>query len=191
MKSSTQSNVIASLVKTSQGATVKQSTVVTLLDIMGLAGEAGQASLSVGKQDSLIESAIELKKKALEVFNAKALSIKSAGFTLEDGRKQDKNTLAIKTAFIDSLGDLAKDTKQAYYEIFRKVVNSGKKANSMNKTEGGRKDKKADKATGEKAETLFANVLVALYNHSEFDTLSESTQNEIIAILKAEECLEA
>ena len=191
MKSSTQSNVIASLVKTSQGATVKQSTVVTLLDIMGLAGEAGLASLSVGKQDSLIESAIELKKKALEVFNAKALSIKGAGFTLEDGRKQDKNTLAIKTAFIDSLGDLAKDTKQAYYEIFRKVVNSGEKAKGMNKSKDGRKDKKADKATGEKAETLFANVLVALYNHSEFDTLSESTQNEIIAILKAEECLEA
>lgn len=183
-----QSNVIASLVKTSQGAVVTKKTVVTLLDIVGFATNAGASALAIGKQDSLIESAIELKKKNLESFNASALSIKASGYILADGRGNDANTKTIKEAFLDSLGDLATTTKQAYYEIFRKVVNSGTKAKGMNKTEG-KRDSKADKATGEKAEVLFANVLVALYNHSEFESLSQSTQDEIVAILKAEECL--
>ena len=183
--------VIESIVTTSQGAKVKQVTVLTLLDIMGLAGDAGASALLIGKDDALLESTYESKKTNLATFNAKALSIKTAGFTLADGRKQDKNTLAIKTAFIDSLGSLADATKQAYYEIFRKVVNSGEKTKGMNKSKDGRKGSKADKAKGEKAEVLFTNVLVALYNHSEFESLSESTQNEIVAILQAEECLEA
>jgi len=176
---------------TSTGAKVKQTSVVTLLDIIGFATEAGASALTIGKQDSMIESAIELKKKALENFNAKALSIKASSYVLADGRKQDANTKAIKQAFLDSLGELADTTKQAYYEIFRKVVNTGEKAKGMNKSKDGRKGNKADKAQGEKAEVLFANVLVALYNHSEFESLSEATQAEIKAILVAEECLEA
>jgi len=188
MTSTTQTTVKT----TSTGAKVKQTTVITMLDIIGFATEAGQASLLVGKQDSVIESAIEQKKKALENFNTKALSIKNAGFTLADGRKQDKNTLAIKTAFTDSLGELSDSTKQNYYEVFRKVVNSGKKASGMNKTEGGRAGKnKAGKVKGEKAEGEFINQIVALYNHSEFTTLSVSTKTELVKIMIAHELLSA
>lgn len=191
MKTTTQqSNVIASLVKTSQGATVTKKTVVTLLDVVGFATEAGSSALAVGKQDSILESAIEAKKTALENFNAKALSIKASGYTLADGRKQDANTKTIKQAFLDSLGDLADTTKQAYYEIFRKVVNSGTKAKGMNKTDG-KRGNKVSKKTESKGEGSFANVLASLYNHSEFESLSEATQNEIKAILVAEEYLEA
>jgi hypothetical protein len=186
MNSTTQTTVKT----TSTGAKVKQTTVITMLDIIGFATEAGTASLSVGKQDGLIESAIEAKKKALEIFNAKALSIKNAGFTLADGRKQDKNTLAIKSAFTDSLGELSDSTKQNYYEIFRKVVNSGEKAKGMNKTEGGRAGKnKAGKVKGEKAEGEFINAIVALYNHSEFTTLSVTTKTELVKIMIAEKVL--
>lgn len=188
-----QSAVIASLVttaKTSQGATVTKKTVVTLLDIVGFATEAGKASVTVSQQDAILLSVEEAKKKALEVFNAKALSIKASGYILADGRKQDANTKTIRQAFLDSLGDLATDTKQAYYEIFRKVVNTGEKAKGFNKSEGKRGSKVSKKTEG-KPEALFANVLASLYNHSEFESLSEATQAEIKSILVAEEYLEA
>ena len=195
MKTSTkatpaQSTVIASLVKTSQGATVTKKTVVTLLDIVGFATEAGKASVTVNQQDAILLSVEEAKKKALATFNDKALSIKASGYVLADGRKQDANTKTIRQAFLDSLGDLASDTKQAYYEIFRKVVNSGTKAKGFNKSEG-KRGSKVSKKTEEKPEALFANVLASLYNHSEFESLSEATQAEIKSILVAEEYLEA
>ncbi len=63
-----QSNVIASLVttaKTSQGAKVTKKTVVTLLDIVGFATEAGKASVTVNQQDAILLSVEESKKKAL------------------------------------------------------------------------------------------------------------------------------
>jgi hypothetical protein len=178
---------------TSTGAKVKQTTVVTMLDLIGFATEAGAGAIKAGAQDSIIESAMKAKTEALAKFNSNALSIKSSGVILLDGRKKGKEaeqTLALKTAFIDSLGDLAESTKQAYYEIFRKVVNSGEKAKGMNKTEGGRKGK-VSKKTESKGEGVFANALAMVYNHSEFDSLSEATQAEIKAILVAEEYLEA
>ena len=188
-----QSAVIASLVttaKTSQGATVTKKTVVTLLDIVGFATEAGKASVTVNQQEAILMSVEEAKKKALENFNANALSIKASGYILADGRKQDANTKTIRQAFLDSLGDLKDTTKQAYYEIFRKVVNTGTKAKGFNKTEG-KRGNKVSKKTEEKAEGLFANVLAMVYNHSEFESLSEATQAEIKSILVAEEYLEA
>ena len=178
-----QSNVIASLVKTSQGATVKKTTVVTLLDIVGFATEAGKASVTVNQQDAILVSVAEAKKKALENFNANALSIKSSGYTLADGRKQDANTKTIRQAFLDSLGDLASDTKQAYYEIFRKVVNTGTKATGFNKSEGKRNGKKVSKVKEEKAEGEFINAIIALYNHSEFETLTKATKTELVNIM--------
>ena len=191
MKTS-QSNAIASLVKTSQGASVKvvpaPKASLTLLDIVGLASEAGQASFAISKADATIESAKKIQESNYEILNKKASSIKVAGYVLADGRKQDANTKTIKQAFIDSLGDLADATKQAYYEIFRKAVNDGKKITSMNKTEGGRK---VSKKTEGKPEATFANVLASLYNHSEFESLSEATQAEVKAILVAEEYLDA
>lgn len=191
MKTTTQqSNVIASLVKTSQGATVTKKTVVTLLDVVGFATEAGKASLAVSQQDAILMSVEEAKKKALEVFNAQALSIKASGYALADGRKQDANTKTIRQAFLDSLGDLADTTKQAYYEIFRKVVNTGTKAKGFNKTDG-KRGSKVSKKSESKPEGSFANALASLYNHSEFESLSEATQAEIKAILVAEEYLEA
>jgi hypothetical protein len=188
-----QSAVIASLVttaKTSQGAKVTKKTVVTLLDIVGFATEAGKASVTVNQQEAILMSVEEAKKKALENFNANALSIKASGYILADGRKQDANTKTIRQAFLDSLGDLASDTKQAYYEIFRKVVNTGTKAKGFNKTEGKRNTKKADKVKGEKAEGEFINAIVAFYNHSEFHTLTKATKTELVNIMIIEGVLD-
>ena len=149
---------------------------------MGFATEAGKASVTVNQQDAILVSVAEAKKKALENFNANALSIKSSGYTLADGRKQDANTKTIRQAFLDSLGDLASDTKQAYYEIFRKVVNTGTKAKGFNKSEG-KRGSKVSKVKEEKAEGEFINAIIALYNHSEFETLTKATKTELVNIM--------
>ena len=177
---------------TSTGAKVKQTSVITMLDLIGFATEAGKSALAVTSTEASIKTAFEARTKALAGFNTSALSIKNSGVVLVDGRKKGKEaeqTLALKTAFIDSLGDLASDTKQAYYEIFRKVVNTGEKAKGMNKSKDGKRSK-ADKVKGEKAEGEFINAIVALYNHSEFNTLTKATKTELVNIMIIEGVLE-
>lgn len=180
---------------TSTGATVTKKSVITMLDLIGFATEAGKSALAVTSTEASIKTAFEARTKALAGFNTSALSIKNSGVVLVDGRKKAgkdaEQTLALKSAFMDSLGTLAEDTKQAYYEIFRKVVNTGEKTKGMNKSKDGKRGSKVSKKTEEKSEGLFANVLAMVYNHSEFESLSEATQNEIKAILVAEEYLEA
>lgn len=177
-----QSNVIATMVKTSQGANVKTVSAKPSLtgnEILDLVQDSGAQVLAY-------KQAGDNQVKALEILNAKVSAMHNGGVRLQDGRSKDKQTLVIKTAFIDSLGDLSKSYKQDIYEIFFKAVNSGKPIKTLNKSRNSGKG-----AKGQKGEQDIINLLVKLYNHSSFeDTLSEDAQAEITDILNREGLLE-
>ena len=87
----------------------------------------------------------------------------------------------IKTALQDSLEGLSKTYKQDIWELFFKAVNSGKPLKTLNKSRN-----KSGGAKGQKTEGDIYNVLVKLYNHSDFEnTFSEDIQAEIIELLSA------
>jgi len=170
----TKSTVIASLVKTSQGATVKVSSdkpSLTGSEILDLTQDYAKGLIAY-------KSANDAQVSALEMLNAKVSALHNGGVRLQDGRSKDKQTLVIKTAFIDSLGNLSKSYKQDQWELFFKAVNSGKAIKTLNKSRNS-----GDKAKKEKEPKPFADLVAPLYNHPDFDGLSEATKNELMDIL--------
>jgi hypothetical protein len=96
----------------------------------------------------------------------------NAGVRFLDGRKKDPSTMANRKAFLDQCekSGLAPKTAQNYYELFFKVVNSGKAIKSFDfKTN-------AKKTGGEKPEVALADILAKFYNHSEFDSAPDEVQ---------------
>ena len=178
----TQSNAIATMVKTSPGATVK-----TVSDKPSLTGsEILDLVQDSAKQVLAYKSATDSQLGALELLNQKIACLHNGGVRLQDGRSKDKQTLVIKTAFIDSLGTLSKSYKQDQWELFFKAVNTGKAVKTLNKSRNSGKGAKSEKVEGS-----IVNLLVKLYNHSEFEAmLSEEVQEEIIDILNREGCIE-
>lgn len=174
--------VIANIVTTSQGAKV-----ITKSDKPSLTGaEILDLVQDSGAQVLAYKQAGDNQVKALELLNQKVSAMHNGGVRLQDGRSKDKQTLVIKTAFIDSLGELSKSYKQDIYEIFFKAVNSGKAIKTLNKSRNSGKG-----AKGQKGEQDIINLLVKLYNNSAFeDTLSEDAQAEITDILNREGLLE-
>jgi hypothetical protein len=172
MKSS-KSNAIASIVKTSQGATVKVSSdkpSLTMPEMLDLVHDAGIQVLAYKGAD-------DTKAKALEVINAKGQAMHNGGVRLADGRSNDPQTKALKSAFLDSMGDLKPAYKQNVYELFAKLVNSGKAIKDLNKSRNSKKN-------GEpKAEVDFDVPVAKVYNHSDFATLSKATQAELKEVL--------
>ena len=173
----TKSNAIATMVKTSQGATVK-----TVSDKPSLSGsEILDLVQDSAKQVLAYKSASDSQVSALELLNQKIACLHNGGVRLQDGRSKDKQTLVIKTAFIDSLGNLSKSYKQDQWELFFKAVNSGKAVKTLNKSRNS-----GNGAKGQKTEGDIYNILVKLYNHSDFENvLTEEIQAEIIDLLKA------
>ena len=168
-----QSNVIATMVKTSQGATVKVSSdkpSLTGAEILDLTQDYAKGLIAY-------KSAIDAQVSSLELLNTKVSALHSGGVRLLDGRSKDKQTLVIKTAFIDSLGNLSKSYKQDQWELFFKAVNSGKAIKTLNKS------RNSDKVKKEKDPVAFCDVLAKVYNHSDFDSLSMTTQDEIKDLL--------
>jgi hypothetical protein len=169
----TSKSVIANIVTTSQGAKVK---VVT--DKPSLSGnEILDLVQDSAKQVLAYKSAIDSQVSSLELLNEKIACLHNGGVRLQDGRSKDKQTLVIKTAFIDSLGTLSKSYKQDQWELFFKAVNSGKAIKTLNKS------RNSDKVKKEKDPVDFASVLAKVYNHAEFDTLSLASQDEIKDLL--------
>ena len=170
-----QSNVIASLVKTSQGASVK---VVSATKSSLTNAETLDLVHDYAKQVLAYKEAGDKQIGALEALNAKGLALHNGGVRIADGRSKYKATAVIKSALIDSLGNLSKSYKQDQWELFAKLVNSGKAIKTLNKSRN-----KSDKVKKEKEAPAFADVLAKVYNHADFDSLSLSTQDEIKDLL--------
>jgi hypothetical protein len=182
MTTSTQSKVISSIIKASSGATVKvQSTKPSLTssESLDLIHDSAKFVLAYSKAGEAQVSALESLNKAIS-------NLHNGGVRFEDGRKKDQATATAKAAFIDSLGDKSKSYKQDIWELFFKAVNSGKALKTLNKSRNAGKGAKTEKTEG-----LIINLLVKLYNHSDFeDTLSDEAQAEIIDILNREGLIE-
>jgi hypothetical protein len=183
MTTATQSKVINSIIKTSSGATVKiQSTKpsLTSLEILDLVTDSGKQVLAYSE-------AGEKQVSALETLNQKIACLHKGGVRFEDGRKKDQATATAKAAFTDSLGDKSKSYKQDIWELFFKAVNSGKALKTLNKSRNAGKGAKTEKTEG-----AIINLLVKVYNHSDFESmLSDEAQAEIIDILNREGCIES
>jgi|GEM_PF-4552111 len=182
MTTSTQSKVINSIVKTSAGAIVKvQSTKPSLTSSETLDLIHDSAKFVVAYKASSDGMA-----SALENLNKSIACLHNGGVRFEDGRKKDQATATAKSAFLDSLGNLSKSYKQDIWELYFKAVNSGKALKTLNKSRNSGKGAKT-----EKTESAIINILVKLYNHSDFDdTLSDEVKDEILDILKREGCIE-
>jgi hypothetical protein len=171
----TKSNALSVVTSTitSQGAKVKtisEKSSLTMLEMIDLVVEAGKQALSYKGAD-------DLKAKALEIINAKGLALHNGGTRLADGRSNDAQTKALKSAFLDSMGDLKPAYKQNVYELFAKLVNSGKAIKDLNKSRNSKKNGEG------KPEVDFDVVIAKVYNHSDFATLSKNAQNELKDIL--------
>ena len=172
-------NSIATLVQTvkttSQGATVKTTSAkpsLTAVETLNLITDSAIACASGDK--AKLEGA-----KALDDFNKSAINLNQAGVRLLDGRKKDPSSQANRKAFLDQCekSGLAPKTAQNYYELFFKVVNSGKAIKSFDfKTN-------AKKNGGDKAETALADVLAKFYNHSEFESAPDEVQEWVTELL--------
>jgi hypothetical protein len=166
--------MVQSVKTTSQGATVKTTSAkpsLTAIETLNLITESAIACASGEKAKVALG-------ESLEAFNKGAINLHSAGVRLLDGRKKDASSMANRKAFLDQAekSGLSPKTAQNYYELFFKVVNSGKAIKSFDfKTNA--------KKSGDKVEQEFAKVLAGLYNHSEFDSLSEEAQTEITELL--------
>jgi hypothetical protein len=177
-------NVIESIVKTAQGATVKTvSTKPSLTAVEMLNLITASASACATGEKAKVEG-----ESALKIFNTSAINLHNGGLRLLDGRKKDAQSLAHRKAFIDQCekDGLAVKTAQNYYEMFFKTVNSGKELKTFHF------QKDAKKSKGEKNTPVepLANYLVAVYNHADFEkSFSVDAQNEIIEILKKGKCI--
>lgn len=177
--------LVETVKKTSQGATVKTTsatpslTAVEVLDLI-----TASASACANGEKAKVEG-----ETALKAFNKSATNLHNGGVRLLDGRKKDPQSQSYRKSFLDqcSKDGLAEKTAQNYYEMFYKTVNSGKELKSFHF------EKDAKKSKGEKGSTTtetFANTLVAVYNHADFEkSLSVEAQNEITEILKKAKCI--
>ena len=169
-------NMVQTVKTTSQGATVKTTSAkpsLTAVETLNLITDSAQACAQGDKAKAV-------QAKALDAFNKSAINLNQAGVRLLDGRKKDPASQANRKAFLDQCekSGLAPKTAQNYYELFFKVVNSGKAIKSFDfKTNA--------KKSGDKPEVEFCKVLASVYNHSEFSELSEDAQNEITELLVA------
>lgn len=163
MTKATKNNAIESMVKTTQGATVKVVSAkpsFTDAEIVGMGSDIGKAYLAF---DSASES-----------LNKIALMAHEGGLRCVDLRKvkddSAKPTRLFKSAVIDTIVAGGKSARTAgdYYELIAKAVNSGKPIVSTNP----RKKAKG----GEKAEGDIAGIIAKLNAHSGFSELSEDFQ---------------
>lgn len=196
-------NPIATVTKTitSQGATVKTVSTkapecsLTNEEVLGMGVDTATAYLNV-------QSSLEMLNKTID-------NAHKAGLKLVDLRGKNKSTpegkrtQLFKSGFMDTLaGKVSTATAQSYYELVAGGINKGKaltstnkKANKAGTTQAG-KSTKAGKGKGASTKAkgkavTFPELLLAVYNHTSFKTLSESTRNEIIAKLEKAKLIES
>jgi hypothetical protein len=168
-----QSKAIETMVKTSQGATVKvtsEKSSLTMPEMLDLVHDAGLQVVAYKGAD-------DTKVKALELLNAKGLALHNGGTRLADGRSKCPTTKALKQAFLDSMGALKDSYKQNCYELFAKLVNTGKAIKDLNKSKNKAKN-------GETTESPIESLLAKVYSHGDFDNQSDTLKDAIIDALK-------
>ena len=168
-------NAIETIVKTSQGATVKTSRTKPSLNAV----ETLDLITSTAKSFALGDKASTDLEQALKAVNSSALNLHKGGVRLLDGRKKDPQTQQYRQAFLDQCekSGLKAKTSQNYYEMFYNIVNSGKELKAFNYKSNAKKN------GTDKAETALADILAKLYNHSGFEGLSEELQSEVTELL--------
>jgi hypothetical protein len=172
--------LVAKTITSSQGAKVTLNQLPSEVEkvslkpteIMSLVSSVTQSVLQGDNAKTTLESSIE-------TFNKNALALHTGGVRLQDGRSKDKDTMVIRSQFMDETKTLAKNTAQKYYEWFMKVVNTGKPLKSFND------DSKSKKSKGANTEPKEIDTLIAsLVNHPKFTkTFSVDAQLEIKEIL--------
>ena len=191
-------NAINTVVKTltsSQGAKVKhtqlQSEVEKVsIDDMEIMDLVSNVTKSVLNGDN----AINTISTSIEQFNHNAIVLHNGGVRLQDGRSKDKATSVIRSQFLEEIKTLRTRTAQNYYQLFMKVVNSGKPIKSFNtdsnkgnteSNKGNTESNKGKTKKGANTEPKSIDVILAnLVNHPAFSkTLSKESQNEIKALL--------
>jgi hypothetical protein len=186
-----QSNVMQSIVNTSQGAKVKITSIKPSLsdsDITDLAVQAGKASVGVSDAHSLLASTSEVLNKVIT-------NLKSGGFKVVDLRSKEKSTVEgkqcalFKSAFIDAVVDAGKTQKTAdiYYDAVALALKTGKPVdlNPAKKSGGAKKSGDADKTP-----VAIVELLAKIYNHPDYEkTLNDATQKDIEAVLVAKKYL--
>ena len=177
-------NAINTVVKTlvsSQGAKVKHTQLksevekvsINDMEIMGLVSNVTTSVLNG-------DNAINTIGTSIEQFNHNAIALHNGGVRLQDGRSKDKATNVIRSQFLDEIKTLNSRTAQNYYQLFMKVVNSGKPVKSFNTESNKGKTKKGANTEPKSIDVILAN----LVNHPAFSkTLSKESQNEIKAFL--------
>ena len=192
----TQNPVIASVVKTAQGATVKVTSdkaSFTNEEIISLASDLAQGYIGF--------------TSAKDNLNAIITKAHEGGLRLVDLRgknkstPQGKQTQLFKSNFLDNLksAGIAQATAQSYYELVASGVNKGKAITSTNKKANkagtNQAGTKAGKGKGKSTKSAtkapsFNDLLLAVHNHTSFKTLAPSTQENIIARLIKAKLLE-
>ena len=184
---------------TSQGATVtitSDKASLTNAELIQMGADFGSGFMA-------LEGAKEGLNKLVE-------NARNAGLKLVDLRGKSKNTeqgkqtQVFKGSLTDTLvaGGKTASYAQKVYELVSSAINSGKvltstniSANKAGKTNAN-KNTKAGKGKGKttKASTKapsFGELLLAVYNHTSFKTLSESARKDIIAKLEKAKLIEA
>ena len=190
MKKATQSNVMQSIVNTSQGAKVKITSTKPSLsdsDITDLAIQAGSASAKVADAHSLLASTSEVLNKVIT-------NLKSGGFKIVDLRSKEKSTVEgkqcalFKSAFIDAVVDAGKTEKTAgiYYDAVALALKTGKPVDlNPAKKSGAKKSGDADKT-----QVAIVELLAKIYNHPDYEkTLNDAAQKNIEEVLVAKKYL--
>lgn len=190
MTKAKQTNAIATMVKTSQGATVKVVSAKPSLsdsDITDLAVQAGKASVGVSDAHALLASTSEVLNKVIT-------NLKNGGFKIVDLRSKEKSTVEgkqcalFKSAFIDAVVDAGKTEKTAgiYYDAVTLALKTGKDVDlNPAKKSGAKKSGDADKTP-----VAIIDLLAKLYNHPDYEkTLNSTSQKDIEAILLAKKYL--
>jgi len=178
-----QTNAIATMVKTSQGATVKVVSAKPSLsdsDLLSLASQAGTASVGVSNAELALSSTSEVLNKVIT-------NLKNGGFIPADLRSkegkgaQGAQTRLFKAAFIDTVITAGKTEKtaQLYYDAVSASIKSGKPVN-LNPAKSGAKN------TGDKKPVAILDLLAKVFNHADFEKrFSTTAQSEIEKMLVA------
>ena len=169
-------NTVSTIITSAQGAKVKTVSAQSSLtnpEVLTLAGESAKAYMGFVSASESLNAVIEKAHKA-------GLRLVDTRNTKANSAKAIEQTKLFKSAFIDTVKGAGKSDKTAqnYYELVAKGINTGKGITSTNPSMGKAKGKGKDKNP-----PAFLDVLAKVYNHADFETLSDIAQGEIEELL--------
>ena len=193
MTKATKNNVIATIVSTAQGATVKTVSAPSSFtndEVLGFIDTVSNNLIALkGAEDTVAHSTEELTKLAKQMHEG--------GFRCVDLRGSDKNsaqgkqTQLFKSGLIDSLkaGGLTASYSQKLYEDFSKSVNSGKPFKKNTARAEGKKAGQKKGSQGKKTANALDKAL-ALYDTNCEKYFSQEFIDELTEVLVANNKLE-